>query len=334
MNSTNQYKNELATSIIIINRNGKEVTKACLDRLLPQNFKEVIVVDNNSTDGSNALYASYQDSRLKVIHNTENKGYAEANNQGYHLATGKFIVFLNNDTLPTAGFLPPLLAYLEQHNTVAAVQPLIVFPDKTIDSVGSYLTPTGFLYHRAHRQKPSVGNCQPASVYTLKGACMVWRKDVLEHIGSFDESYFAYFEETELCNRAIRAGYQLAFVPKSVIVHLGGFTSNSMNQAFIQFYNTKNRVLTYLRHLPNDLAWQILPMHILLTQCLAIFSLLRSPEVGAAVQKGLWAGLQQGLQERNASEVQQYQLRKYMKKPDFSYYKALFSSLQGYEKLW
>lgn len=334
MNSTNQYKNERAISIIVTAYNGKAVTRNCLDRLIKEVFTELIIVDNASTDGSEQLYKSYRDPRIKILRNTENKGYAEANNQGYRVATGKYIVFLNNDTVPLPGFLKPLVAYLETHNTVAAVQPLILFPDKTIDSIGSFLTPTGFLYHRAHRQKLSKKNTRPLLVYSLKGACMVWKKEVLQHIGIFDESYFAYFEETELCNRAIRAGYKLALVPKSAIVHLGGFTSNSMNQSFIQFFNTKNRVQTYFRHLPNSLAWQILPLHIWLTELLVVHALMHSFSVGWAIQKGLIAGITYGVQDRLDKQVAEYQLFRYLKKPDFAYYKALFSSLKGYDQLW
>jgi GT2 family glycosyltransferase len=334
MNSTNAHKNELATSIIIINRNGKEITKNCIDALLPQKFKELIIVDNDSTDGSDQLYKSFNDKRIIIVKNKSNKGYAEANNQGYKKSTGKFVVFLNNDTIPLKDFLRPLLQYLEEHNRVAAVQPIILFPDKTIDSVGSYLTPTGFLYHRAHRQKPTIKNCQPAFVYTLKGACMVWKREVLEHIGIFDESYFAYFEETELCNRALRAGYQLAFVPKTAIIHLGGFTSNSMDQTFIQFFNTKNRIQTYLRHLPDSLFWKIVPLHVLLSELLATYSLLKSFELGMAIQKGVAAGIKYGLEERSKNDILEYPVTKYMKRPDTSYYRALFSSLKGYDKLW
>ena len=325
---------KLDISVIITNRNGMAVLPNCLRTLLAEPVNEIIIVDNGSDDGSVSYVKSISDQRLSIIQNNNNNGYAEANNQGYHRSTAKFIVFLNNDTICLPGFLEPLVVYLKEQRQVAAVQPLILFPDMTIDSVGSYLTPTGFLYHRAHRQKLNVQNSQPALVYSLKGACMVWRRAVLEQIGVFDETYFAYFEETELCNRALRAGYQLATVPRSAIIHLGGFTSNSMDQSFIQFYNTKNRLQTYLRHLPLALAWHIILINILLSELLVLHSFFHSAKLAIAIQKGIFAGIANGLIYRRKHYVQSYDLSQYLKKPDFSYYRALFSSLQHYDKLW
>jgi len=330
----------LEVSIIIVNRNGKDITLACFKSLIGQGCKQIILVDNASTDGSNAAllkYAKQNKLPLQVISNDKNNGFAEANNQGFEVATGKYIVFLNNDTVVTPHFLEPLMNVLEKSPKVAAVQPLILFPNGTIDSIGSYLTPTGFLYHRAHRQVPQKKVLNDAPVYTLKGACMVWKKEVLDSIGVFDESYFAYFEETELCHRAINHGYHLLFSPSSQITHVGGFTSNSMPQPFLQFHNTKNRFVTYLKHLPMNQLLAILPVHFLLCEALVFKTLLSSRRTALAIQKGICVGLYRGVQERfrfTASGACRQPLKDVTKTPGLSYYKALFSSLENYQELW
>ena len=200
-------------SVIIATLNGKGLLSDCLKTLYKyeSNF-EVIVVDNASTDGTISwLKKSYP--QVKLIENSFNTGFAKANNQGLELASGEYVLYLNNDTLITEPFLKTLIAELVSPK-VAAVSPLILLPDGTIDSIGSYLTRTGFLYHRAHRHKPDPSFVHKTNTYSLKGACMLWKKSVLDKIGQLDESYFAYFEETDLCHRAVNAGFNLVVVPQ------------------------------------------------------------------------------------------------------------------------
>lgn len=325
-------------SVVIVNYNGLSVLVNCL-KTLKSSFKylcEVVIVDNGSTDGSKLFLQKYAAAEplARVIFNTKNNGFAEANNQGVHKTKGKYVLFLNNDTLLTASFLPKMRAVLESNDDCAAVQPLILFPDLTIDSVGSYMTPTGFLYHKAHRQEPNNINAVPSQTYSLKGACMLWKKTVFEELGGFNESYFAYFEETDLCHRAINAGYTLLFTPTAKIIHLGGFTSKNMQQDFIQFYNTKNRIQTLIAELPLLDAVRIATANILLTQFLAIWSLFSSVKLAYAIQIGLAAGIFNGVTTRIKVKKERVALSSLLKKPDFSYYQALFSSLKNYNKIW
>jgi GT2 family glycosyltransferase len=322
------------TTIIIVNYNGLKITQDCLKTLLKNrdNFLEIILVDNDSHDGSKEYFAALSKKHrfIKVIFNSKNNGFAEANNQGYEIAKGKYICFLNNDTLVPRDFLLPMVSKLEENDRLAAVQPLILFPDLTIDSVGSYMTPTGFLYHKAHRQKPNSLNSRSSKVYSLKGACMVWKKSVLDEIGVLDESYFAYFEETDVCHRAINAGYHLLFTAESQILHLGGYTSNKLNQEFIQYHNTKNRVLTFRKNMSLGDKIRILPLHLLLTEGLIVKSFLTNFKLGLAMQKGFMEGMRAKVVEQN----QKLSLGSLIKEPDLGYYRGLFSSLKNYNKLW
>lgn len=319
------------TSIIIIAANGKDVTKACLDSLRGTRFLEVIVVDNASTDGTALMLAQYSGYPILVIRNRKNRGYAEANNQGYRKSKGKYVCFLNNDTIVTKNFLLPLEERLGKMQSVAAVQPTILFPDGTIDSVGSFFTPTGFLYHKAHRQLPSKGATNHREVYTLKGACMVWKRSVLEKIGLFDTSYFAYFEETELCHRAHNAGYTVEYVRNATITHLGGFTSNRMDPVNVQSKNLRNRLTTYLRHLSLQDLLRVYVFHVLLSEALVIRTLLQSVRMGFSLQRALIVGIHDGIRTRTTTHKR---TRLPERKPDLGYYRALFSALEDYTRLY
>lgn len=323
-------------SVIIVCRNGKEVTEKCLQGIERLKVKQIVVVDNNSSDGTTQLLdrKKKKDERYTIIRNKENNGFALANNQGIQVSSGSCILFLNNDTVITQDFLPPLISTLSSPN-VAAVQPMILFPDKTIDSIGSYFTPTGFLYHRAHRMYPKKEFLKVEPVYSLKGACMLWKKSVLNEIGFLDESYFAYFEETELCHRAINAGYTVMVNPNGKITHLGGFTSNSMNQRVIQYYNSKNRVQTYLIHLTLPVLLSSFIFHFFLCELLVVKTLFSRMDIAVAIQKGLLHGFYEGITCRLKKFSKKRQsLQAVTKYPDISYYVALFTSLKGYQKIW
>lgn len=319
-------------SIIIVVRNGVEVTRKCLEGLTKIKRKQVIIIDNASAPEMKKFLKSWKKYPIECIYNRQNNGFAEANNQGFLRAKAPYIVFLNNDTIITEDFFSPCKKYLDTHNSVGAVQPMILFPDGTIDSIGSYLTRTGFLYHRAHRLKPNRKFVHTESVYTLKGACMIWKRQVLEEIGILDEEYFAYFEETELCHRAWNAGYEVAVVPTSSITHLGGFTSNAMDQGFVQYHNTKNRICTYIRHLSLLPLCLVLPVHLIFTEIVIFRTFLTQRSVSISMQKGVLRGIIMGFTKRFCTS-QDHRSVPY-KNPDLSYYLALFSSLQGYKKVW
>lgn len=320
-------------SIIIVTKNGWEVTRKCLQSLRGVACREVIVVDNGSSDGTVRGIKRWQYFPITLIQNSENTGFAPANNMGLALAKGKFVLFLNNDTVVNKDFLPQLVGTLSGGKKTAAVQPMILFPDGTIDSIGSYLTPTGFLYHRAHRLLPEKNFLKQEPVYSLKGACMLWKRSVLEKIGGFDDSFFAYFEETELCHRAMNWGYQVIVDPTAEITHLGGFTSNTMDRPFVQYHNAKNRFITYIKHLPANLLFPMLGVHLLLCEALVTKTLFQDRHVALAVQKGIIVGILKGWQERGRWKKGRT-AKLPLKSPDAAYYLALFSSLKAYSKIW
>jgi len=284
-------------SIIIVNWNGKKWLEMCLPSLYKQEYKniELILVDNASIDGS-VEWVQKRYPKTIIVKNEKNEGFANANNRGFKKARGEYVLFLNNDTKVTDTFLTELIKVFEEDPNVGCVQSKILLMDKpdTHDSVGAYLTPTGFLYHFGFGKKNTDEFNKQFDLYTAKGACMCFKKYVLDAVAIdgnvFDPSYFAYFEETDLCHRVWLAGYTVKYAYKSIIYHKMGATSSGMNNAFVQFHSFKNRLATYLKNLNVVHVITIGLAHFIVCEVFAFVSLCNGKlDIWLAIQKAfLW----------------------------------------------
>lgn len=236
-------------SIIVLSYNTKELLKRCLESVVREirgiGCVEVIVVDNGSTDGSgeylktqmSKLKTESQNLKLKIILNRGNLGFAKGNNQGIKEASGKYILFLNSDTAVKDGAINLLVNYLNNNPQVAAVSPLILNKDGSVQKDPCYLKfPSSlfaiFYYNRffkilANRYFPqfiySTRNFSvPSQIDQLPGAALMIRKNVFNKIGGFDEGYIHFFEDVDLSWRLKKDGYNLFLVPEAKIVHFGG----------------------------------------------------------------------------------------------------------------
>jgi GT2 family glycosyltransferase len=283
-------------SIIIVNWNGLKWLPECFGSLAKQDHKnyEIIFVDNASKDDS-VTWVKRHYPKTKIIVNMENLGFADANNVGYRRAKGKYVLFLNNDTRATETFLSELIEVMESDTKTGGVQSKILLMDHpdTHDSVGAFLTPTGFLYHYGFGRKNVPKYNKQIELYTAKGACMMFRKDVLDTVAItgniFDPDYFAYFEESDLCHRVWLAGFRIVYAYKSVIYHKMGATSAGMNNAFIQYHSFKNRIRTYLKNFGLVWFWTILPVHLAFCVMYAVVSFFRGQwALGWAIERAYW----------------------------------------------
>lgn len=285
-------------SIIIVNWNGRQYLSDCFSSLKKQDYPntEVLFVDNASSDDSVEFIRTHYP-RTKIIENSENLGFAGANNVGFHQAQGEYVLFLNNDTRVTKSFVTELVRVVESSPKIAGAQGKMLLMDQPelLDSVGAYLTRTGFLYHYGLAKKDSAKYGKSIPIHTAKGACMLFRRrvlqDVLVECELFDPDFFAYFEESDLCHRVWLAGYQIVFAPKSVIYHKMGGTSKGMNSAFIQFHSFKNRINAYLKNLG---WWELslmLPAHLIAAEAFAVISLIQqkgSPHIFWSIQRAIF----------------------------------------------
>jgi len=231
-------------SIIIVNWNGGKVFENCLISLKKIDYLnwELIIVDNGSTDGTQ---------RYATIKNKRNVGFARANNQGYRKCKGKYVLLLNNDTRVEKRFLTKLVGRIEKEPQIGIIQPKILVMDKPthLDSVGSFLTRTGFLEHYGFLAKDSKKYDKELLIFSAKGACMLVRREVIEKVELFDGDYISYLEETDFCWRVWLAGYKILYFPQSKILHKVGMTSKRLNQVIVNYHSFKNRLITLFKNL-------------------------------------------------------------------------------------
>lgn len=267
------------------------MTIDCLRSLMKITYKnkEIIVVDNHSEDGSyESLVKLFPN--LKIIETEENTGFTGGNNIGLKYTSGLYILLLNNDTKVTPGFIEPLVEDLEKNKKLGIIQSKIFVMDNPtlLDSVVSYQTSTGFLYHQGYLSKDKPEYREFLYSFSIKGACMIIRREILKE-GLFDDDYFAYFEETDLCWRAWLMGFEVGFEPRSVIFHKMGATSSKMNRAFINYHSFKNRVRTILKNAEiSTLIWMF-PIHLMLCLGLSMYFLIMNQKSASfSIVKALW----------------------------------------------
>lgn len=210
-------------TIVIPVFNRLDLTKQCLEalsRTTPADLYEVIVVDNASTDGTTELLRRERAAgRLKAVLNDENLGFGRACNRAARLARGEYVLFLNNDTVPQAGWLEALVATAADPS-VGAVGSRLLYPDGSLQHAGIVFE-DGKPEH-VHRRQPA--NFAPALVQqdypAVTGACIIFRRELLEQLGGFNEAYTMYVEDVDLCLCVWDAGFRVVYEPASVLFHL------------------------------------------------------------------------------------------------------------------
>ena len=217
---------KIRCSIIIPVFNQLSFTRNCLEALnkhTPEELYEMVIVDNASSDGT-AEYLSKFNRDIKLITNKENLGFAKACNQAVTAAAGKYLVFLNNDTVPQSGWLKELVNLAESNPEIGIVGSKLLYPDGTVQHAGIELI-NGMPDHPfryARSDHPEV--CQVKELDMVTGACLLIRKDLFEKCGLFDEAFLNGVEDIDLCLKVRRLGYKVVYNPKSVLYHYEGKT--------------------------------------------------------------------------------------------------------------
>jgi GT2 family glycosyltransferase/SAM-dependent methyltransferase/Flp pilus assembly protein TadD len=211
-------------SIIIPTWNKVELTMQCLTALASNTGNasfEVIIVDNGSTDGTQEFLSTLSGD-LQLILNKENLGFAKACNQGARVARGKYLVFLNNDTIPQPGWLSSLVSEVDAHPEVGVVGSKLLYPDGTVQHAGvvrdcQHLLPY-HIYKSFAGSHPAVNQRREFQIVTA--ACLLIRRSLYEDVGGFDEKYVNGFEDVDLCLKVRERGHVVVYQPRSVVVHL------------------------------------------------------------------------------------------------------------------
>ena len=247
-------------SIIIVNYNTKDLLRGCIDSVLQYTTDikyEIIVVDNNSSDGStNMLKEEYK--AIRLIENAKNVGFARANNQGMSIASGQFILLLNSDTVLLDNVLIKLVNFLKVNKQVGIVGPKVLNEDKSLQfSFGKFpgikaeLERTFFLEYRLTRMRMQndlrLSANVPFSVDWVSGCCFMIRREVYEKIGGLDEQFFLFNEEVDWCLRVKKAEWLVFYVPKCEIIHYGGKSTQKNYYIFIKS-RYHSRLLFFKKH--------------------------------------------------------------------------------------
>jgi len=212
-------------SIIIPAHNNWEYTYSCLYSVLHNTggmAYEVIVADDASGDETKNILDHV--SGIRVVRNGENLGFLRSCNKAAQEASGKYLLFLNNDTNVQQRWLSDLVDLLERDGGVGMAGSKLVYPDGRLQDAGGIIWSDGscWIYGRwDDPDKPKYNRTADADY--VSGACMIIRKELWEDIGGFDERYSpAYYEETDLAMEVRKRGFRVAYEPASVVVHFEG----------------------------------------------------------------------------------------------------------------
>lgn len=221
---TNKEDN-IEISIIIVNWNGKEVIKDCLDSIHQSEYDltklQVIVVDNASSDNSISIIKKYFP-EVVLIKEDKNHGFAEGNNIGFRKAKGKYIAMINNDLVVDKRWFKECVKALEESEVGGVCgkvyewnmeNPKFNTTNKVSTTILKINNWTGRATNYNHESEDSY------NMGYLAGAAMMFKKSIADKIGFLDKEYFAYYEETDFCTRMKKAGYKLKYVSKALAWH-------------------------------------------------------------------------------------------------------------------
>lgn len=239
-------------SVIVVNWNTGDLLWRCLESIyadLSEVQAEVLVVDSASTDQSLAA-AQEQFPQARYIQTPVNVGFGSANNLALRQAKGDYLWLLNPDTLVHPGAIKTLLNFMKQNPRVGAAASRLLNADGSLQYSCSPEPTLG----REFLRMCHLGSVRPDGYYSMEtwdlvdprrvevilGACMLVRRTALDQAGLFDERFFMYSEEVDLCRRIRLAGWEIYWVPQALVTHYGGQSTRQMAaEMFVQLYRAK-----------------------------------------------------------------------------------------------
>ncbi|MEZ4867720.1 MAG: glycosyltransferase family 2 protein [Caldilineaceae bacterium] len=238
---------------IILNTNRRTDTMECLASLMESSYgnHKTIVLDNHSTDGSvAAISAAFP--TVQIIELTENLGYAGNNNVGIQAAFAQgaeWVFVLNEDTVLHSDCLAHLIEIGESNPHIGIVGPMVYHHDEPtiIQSGGGKLSRSWDSVHIGQNEPDQGQLHEPRRVDWISGCAILVRRKVIEQVGMIDARFFYYWEETEWCVRAGKAGWQILHVPQAKLWHKG-VQRNYRPKPAVTYYSTRNRLLLLAKH--------------------------------------------------------------------------------------
>lgn len=240
-------------SILIPAWNGAAFLPACLDSLLSWLAPEhdILVIDDGSTDGTAAIADSRAtDTRVRVIRNAANMGFAYAANQGLAEAGGNVLILLNQDTISARDWITPLLAAMASDARIGIAGCRLRYPDGRVQHAGGRVNERGEGAHFGH--DPSLDSNGLAEVDFVTGACLAITRACLTTIGPLDVGFGrAYFEDVDWCYRARTAGYRVVYSGRAELIHAEASVSAGADfESMVRFHG--NRLRFVVKHFAPD----------------------------------------------------------------------------------
>lgn len=237
-------------TIIIPNYNGLRFMEPCFQALnaqSEQNF-ELLVVDNGSSDGSVEWLKEHE---IPSVFLSENTGFCGAVNVGIKKARTPYVILLNNDTQPKPDYVKEMIRAIERSPKIFSVSSKMIqlYHKDLMDDAGDMYSILGWAYQRGVGQS-SRGYKRPRRIFAACAAAAIYRRQVFEEIGGFDEAHFAYLEDIDVGYRAKIFGYENIYCPTAVVFHVGSGTSGSKYNSFKVRLAARNNVYLNYKNMP------------------------------------------------------------------------------------
>ena len=226
-------------SVIVVSYNARDHLERCLETVAGR-AHEVIVVDSGSTDGSRELVRE-RFPGVRLVELAENRGYGAGANKGIRIASGRWFLLLNSDAWPVGNGVEELVAFGDRHPEIGVAGPKLLNPDGSLQrSVRGFPTVWRLATEYFFLRKLAPGTRALNAFYAanfdhetvrkaefLMGAVLLLRREAIAQVGGFDERFFMFSEETDLCYRMHKAGWTVEFFPEAEFVHVGGASTRS-----------------------------------------------------------------------------------------------------------
>jgi len=278
-------------SVAVVSWNGRSYLEKCLSSLAAQSYPEIeiILVDNGSTDGT-AGWVRERFPAVNLILNSANLGFAAANNQAVRRARGEYIATLNNDAWAEPDWLAQLVSAVEEHPRLGMAASQMVFAGRpeVINSTGICLDRCGISWDRGGGEMAHHGDCQPAEVFGPSAGAALYRRELFDEVGLFDEDFFAYLEDVDLAWRARWRGWRAIYVPSARVYHVHSATARE-GSPWKTCWLARNKIQLIARNYPFPHLLFYLPF-ILFYELLSLGFAVKN-HMGLAALRGRIAGL-------------------------------------------
>lgn len=282
------HKTPLFSILIVAYQSAGDLNRLfdCLARQTQNDF-ETILIDNASP--KNGVTSELAQRANIFVQNTQNIGFARANNQAAKLANGRWLCLLNPDAFPHDDWLEEITKAIAKYSDVGAFGSLQLLDDnpQLLDGAGDCFSISGIAWRGGHR-KPRPKLLNDGECFSPCAAAAIWDKNRFQELGGFEEGFNSYYEDVDLGFRHRLLGGRCVQLSKAIVQHRGSGSSSRYSE-YAVFHGIRNRLWAYVRLMPSWTIWAVLPIHILATLALWLHALIRG--AAAPYGRGLMAGI-------------------------------------------